>query len=340
MSATKVAVVIPTWNGLGHLGACLDALATQERLADEVVVVDNGSVDGTDAYLRMRAGLVRTVTLRVNRGFAGGVNAGIAATDADMVVLLNDDAVPEPGWLAALISALYGAPPEVGFMSSKLLTIDGTVVESVGDFLDSSGAPGQIGHGEPDDGRFDDGREVFSGCGAATAYRRRMLDDVGLLDERFFAYYEDVDLCFRARLRGWRGELAPGARVRHRGSATSDTVPGMKTRLLARNGWWLVLKNVPGRLLPGVLLRLGAGAGFRTVRAIGTGSARYHLAGHAQALAGLLPVLRQRREIQRGRTVPASTVRGWLVPARLTSRLQAKVSASPATGPAAGQVQA
>lgn len=329
MSLT-VAVVIPTWNGLALLGPCLDALANQTRPADQVVVVDNGSVDGTTGFLVGLAPAVRTVGLATNRGFAGGVNAGIAATAADVVVLLNNDAVAEPGWLAALLAVLEAAPADVGFVSSKLLAPDGRTVESVGDFLDSSGAPGQIGNGEPDDGRFDDVQDVFSGCGAATAYRRTMLNEVGVFDERFFAYYEDVDLCFRARLRGWRGELAPGARVVHTGSVTSDRVPGMKIRLCARNGWWLVLKNVPAPLLPGVLLRLGAGAAFRMGRAVGrggAGEARHHVAGHLQALAGLPGILSERRAVQRARTVELATVRGWLVPARLPSRLKVKIRA-------------
>jgi GT2 family glycosyltransferase len=332
MTATmlRVAVVIPTWNGLDLLRACLDALAAQTRAADEIVVVDNGSIDGTDDFLAAGpptgGALLRPVRLPINRGFAGGVNAGIAATSADVLVLLNNDALPEPGWLAALLEHLSGAPAAVGFVSSKLLAPDGRTIESVGDFLDSSGAPGQIGHGEPDDDRFAAPREVFSGCGAATAYRRTMLTEVGGFDERFFAYYEDVDLCFRARLRGWRGELAPGARVRHQGSVTSDRVPGLKTRLCARNGWWLVVKNVPGRLLPGVLLRLAAGAAFRTARAVGTGGARFHLRGHLEALAGLPGVLADRRSIQRSRTVQVAQVRGWLTPARLPSRLRAKIT--------------
>jgi GT2 family glycosyltransferase len=325
MTGLSIAVVIPTWNGLVQLAPCLDALAAQTHRADEVVVVNNGSSDGTHDYLRSRLDLVHTVTLPSNRGFAGGVNAGIAASDADVVVLLNDDTVPEPGWLAALMAGLADASPRVGFVSSKLLRPGGTTVESVGDFLDSSGAPRQVGHGEPDDGRFEDRRDVFSGCGAATAYRREMLADVGPFDERFFAYYEDVDLCFRARLRGWRGELVPGARVVHLGSVTSDTVPGMKTRLCARNGWWLVVKNVPASLLPGVLVRLAAASGFRTLRAVRDGGARHHVAGHLEAVAGLPWALAERRRVQRTRTVDTATVRAWLVPSRLQSRLRDKV---------------
>ncbi len=310
----SIAVVIPTWDGWDLLEGCLESLSTQTRAADQVIVVDNGSIDGTQRQIRARFPQVQVERFETNTGFAAAVNAGIRASTTDAVVLLNNDAQADPGWLEALERAALTADSRVGFVTSKLLDADGAVIESVGDSIDRAGIAHQIGRGEPDDGRFEETRDVFSGCGGATLYQRSMLDDVGLFDERFFAYFEDVDLCFRAQLQGYRGVLAPDARVRHLGSATSTRVPGLKARMSARNGWWLVLKNVPAPLLGPTLARMAAVSAVRLAfaakddRAACAAAAR----GHLEAGRQLRGVLADRRVIQDKRVMPVSELRRQL----------------------------
>jgi hypothetical protein len=151
-----------------------------------------------------------------------------------------------------------------------------------------------------------------------------MLEELGGFDEKFFAYYEDVDLCFRGQLLGYRGVLAPGARVRHIGSATSGRVPGMKMRLTMRNGWWLVIKNVPTALLPRVLLGLALAHLGNGGYAVRTGCFRAYLQGHWQALRGLRRILGDRREVQSTRCVSTRTLAKQFVPAHVAGRILRK----------------
>ena len=317
-----IAVVIPTWDGWSLLERCLASLLAQTRPPDEVVVVDNGSSDGTVDHLSERHPAVRVVRFDTNTGFARAVNSGIAASMSDAVVLLNNDARPEPGWLEELERVTLAADPLVGFVTSKILDAEGLFIESIGDFVDRAGVPHQARHGSPDIGGTELPGDVFSGCGGATLYLRSMLREVGEFDERFFAYYEDVDLCFRAQLMGYRGLVAPTARVRHAGSTTSARVPGMKTRLSTRNGWWLVTKNAPAALLAPMLVQLTAVSAVRLALAALSGPTELRAAarGHGEALRGLPRVVADRREIQARRVVSARELRRELPPARLVVR--------------------
>jgi GT2 family glycosyltransferase len=318
----QIAVVIPTWDGWPLLQACLRALADQTRAADQVVVVDNGSVDQTLERLAERYPSVLVVPFAMNTGFARAVNAGIAASTGDAVVLLNNDAQPDPTWLEELERTALSAGPAIGFVTSKIVDAEGLVVESIGDFVDRAGVPHQGGHGRSDSGVPEAPHEVFSGCGGATLYRRSMLTDVGEFDERFFAYYEDVDLCFRAQLMGYKGLVAPSARVRHVGSVTSARVPGMKTRLSTRNGWWLVIKNAPPLLLVPMLCQLAA---VNAVRLLfnardGVSELEAALRGHGQALRALPSVIADRRGVQARRVMRTRELRRRLPRARLVAR--------------------
>ncbi len=328
IEAPPVAVVIPTWNGRDLLAECLRALARQTVAPAETVVVDNGSTDGTRELLAAEFPHVKLVAFDRNTGFAHAVNAGIRATTTPWVALLNNDAQPEPDWVERLAAAAAAAPEPVGFLASKILSLDGTLVDSAGDFLDSSLAAGQRGHREPDDGRYDEPGPVLSACGGATLYRRAMLDRLDGFAERYFAYYEDVDLALRARLAGWDGSYVPAARVRHHVSATSGRQPGMKRRLSIRNSWYLVVRTVPGpvlrRHLPAFLLRQA----LWLVAAAREGEARAALRGLVAAFAAMPRLLAERRAIQASAVVPPEEVARWLVPAGLAGRVARKVLGS------------
>lgn len=318
------AVVIPTWNGAMVLSRCLQALPP-DTLA-HVIVVDNGSLDGTASMLAERFPDVQTVHLDTNLGFAAAANAGIRAAGGRDVVLLNNDTVPSPQWLGQLLSAVAAASEDVGFVTSKILRLDDGRIDSAGDLLTSGGFAAQRGHNQVDAGQYDEATVVFGGCGGATWFRRAMLDDVGGFDERFFAYLEDVDLCFRAQLRGWHGRFAPRAVVGHEVSATASTVPGFKRYQSARNSWYLLIRCMPAplllRALPGFLLKqVGT-----LVLAVFQGEARAMLAGSAAGLRAIPTLLASRREIQADSRVPAAEVEELLAPAHYHRRVKELLS--------------
>jgi len=323
-----VAVVIANWNGAVHLAPCLAALRRQTirgRMA--VLVVDNGSTDDSLALLARNADFVRVIANPTNTGFAAASNQGIVAAGfSEFVALLNNDAAPEPGWLAEMVRVM-GEDPRIGICTPKVLAAtDRRVFDNAGQALFADGLTRGRGRLQEDIGQFDRQEEVFGPSGCAPLLRRRMLDEVGLLDEGFFAYCEDADLAFRARLRGWRCIYVPTAVVSHHFSATTDAFSAFKALHVERNRVWLALKNLPLPLLlvsPAfTLLRYGwqavgaltgRGASGRFVAA-GSRSALavILLRAYLQALRGLPRALRQRRDIQRTRTVSAWEVWRWL----------------------------
>jgi GT2 family glycosyltransferase len=315
VSAPRVAVVVPSWDGAEHLPACLDSLAAQTA-PHLVVVVDNGSRDGSAQLVLERYPHVHLVALKRNRGFAGGVNAGIdAALDAgcELVALLNNDAVAEPEWLAHLV-AEADAHPEAGIVGAKLLTWDGTHLDSTGDRYSLWGMPTPRGRGEPDDGRYDDDRDLFAASGGASLYRAELLRATGGFDEAFFAYYEDVDLSFRAQLAGWRVRYAPAARVRHRIGGTSSRVPDFARFHVLRNLVYLFVKDVPTALLPRCLPRFVLLYAALVVSGVVRGHARVTLRAAGAALLRLPVLLARRRAVQATRTVPVERVAALLEP--------------------------
>jgi GT2 family glycosyltransferase len=246
----KVSVVIPNWNGAEDLPACLDSLLHQS-LIPKIIVVDNGSVDESLDILEKRYPAVEVVKLPKNHGFAGGVNAGIkrAMEDGSVYIgLLNNDATAEPRWLSSLVNHLDDKP-KVGMATAKILSATGEYLDSTGDYYTSWGLPYPRGRREADTGKYDKDTEIFAASGGASLYRTKMLQEIGLFDEDFFAYYEDVDLSFRAQLAGWKVAYVPAARAHHHIGGTSSKISGFATYQTMKNLPWLMWKNVPGRIL-------------------------------------------------------------------------------------------
>lgn len=293
---TSVAVVIPTWNGAGLLPSCLDALAAQTRTPDHVVVVDNGSEDGSPALLSRSYPGVEVVRFDRNRGFAAAVNAGIRATDTELVALLNNDAVPDPSWLDGLVTALGG--DRVGMVASKIVAADDPrVLEGIGLEVDRDGNPSQIGDGERDGPRFATPREVFGPIAAAALYRRRLLDEVGTFDEKFFAYLEDVDLAWRARRSGWSCRYTPDAVVTHRRASTGRRIPRRIRYLGRRNHVWLMVKNADALTLARFVLRQPLRDAVEVLRLLVRGrlvDAGLLIAARAAGIAGVPRMLYRR----------------------------------------------
>ncbi|MFN3705145.1 MAG: glycosyltransferase family 2 protein [Thermoflexales bacterium] len=323
MSSPLVSVVIPTARGRRWLPTCIAALRAQTFRDFEVVVVDNGSSDGSAAWLAAQPD-VRVIRNASNLGFAAACNQGIRAGDAPFVALLNDDAQPEPQWLEALLRAMREPqalvagvqPAQVGACASLMLFADRPgVVQSAGIAVDRAAIAWDRLRGYPADcAEAQRPREVFGASGGACLYRRAMLDAVGLFDERFFAYLEDVDLAWRAQRAGWRCLYVPQARVLHYTSATSGEGSAFKNRLLGRNKVWLAAKNARLRDAPIIAL-------YDLAAVVYAGIVR----GEWSHLAGRLEGMRRIQEFARrravGRHAPAfdPLVAPWRVPRRFDS---------------------
>ncbi len=244
----RVSVIIVNWNGLHLLPACLAALARQTRAADEIVVVDNGSEDGSQAWLQQqRFSGLKSVFLAENTGFSGGNNAGFKVATGDVIVLLNNDAEPEPDWLAEALPLL--AAPDVGAVACKILRSDRKHIDKVGHLIFRDGQNRGRGTGLLDDGRFDTLEEVLWPDGCAAFYRRDALalccGEAGLFDDDFFLYAEDAELGMRLRWAGYRCLYQPKAVVVHRHSASLGKFSARKLYYIERNRLWLVVKTFP-----------------------------------------------------------------------------------------------
>jgi GT2 family glycosyltransferase len=285
------------------LAKVLPTVAAQSYRDFATLVVDNGSEDGTLDYLRAEWPDVGVLALPSNVGFAAAVNRGISATRGDYVALLNNDVELDPDWLGELVAALDDHR-EAASATPKLLGYhDRDVLDGAGDELSWSGVCTRRGYRRPDVGQYDIPEQVFSACGGAALYRRSAFDRIGPFDEDFFAYLEDVDWGFRARLAGYGCRYVPSSRAYHMGGATTDRIDGLGAYLRRRNLIALVLKNYPARSLlrhlPDLLLEQVLGF----VLSISQGTVRSQLRAWRDALLQIPATLRKRRDIQRARVI-------------------------------------
>lgn len=303
---TRVAVVIPNWDGRRWLPGCLDSLLEQTRPTDEVVVVDNGSTDSSPAMVRADYPWARVLALGRNTGFAFACNRGVEAVDADYVALVNSDVVLAENWIETMVRAMEGEPAAASVACKMVDLKDPSVLYDAGDVLRRDGACDQRGRFLPDDGRWDDPGEVFAACAGAALYRRdAFLAADGGFDERFFAYLEDVDLGLRLRSAGWTCRYEPRAVARHAGGGTAGKLARPVPSWVERNTLLLVARAFPLRWLPLVAYRqLGWAWHAARSRALGA-----FLRGAAAALP-LLPryALRERPRLRRNARVPVEQV--------------------------------
>lgn len=243
----QAAVIVANWNGLEHLRICVPAVLAQDYPHFQVVVVDNGSTDGSVAWLRSEFPQVRLICNDGNYGFARATNQGVRATTGGYAAALNNDTRPEPGWLTEMVDAMEMGE-KVGMVASQIrLAHRPDLMDSAGIEVDVLGIAWNRHFGRPVAQETAEVVEVFGPCGAAALYRREMLDEVGLFDERYFAYYEDVELAWRARRAGWRCLYAPNARVLHLHSATGRQGSAFKAYHLSRNRVWTFIQHYPTR---------------------------------------------------------------------------------------------
>jgi GT2 family glycosyltransferase len=296
-----VAVLIPSWNSLELLRPCLASLRGQ-GVELETLVVDNGSSDGTVAYLEREG--VPHLSLPTNIGFARAMNIGAARVRADTILALNADTVAEPGAVRALLGALE-ADASLGGVQPRILQLEGDMSDpdrarlySLGQALTRDGRAFELGAGENQSAEHLLARRVFGVCGAACLLRRELFERLGGYDERYFSFYEDVDLNVRAQIAGWRFAYVPEAVVWHLGNA-SWQAQAMKpsawnARLVARNRLATQAKFMPLRALPRIFaIEVGA-----LLRAVRQGRFRATLRGKLEGLFLLPAMIRDRRRLR------------------------------------------
>ena len=292
-----VSIVVLNYNGKQFLDDCLTSIAAQSYRDFEVIVVDNASTDGSVEHLDANYPWVRVVRNKKNLGFAGGTNAGIRQANGEFIVTLNNDTRADSRFLACLVEPMR-AHADVGMCASKMLLADGRI-NSAGICISRSGAAWDRGMFEPDLGQYDAREEVFGACAGAALYRKEMLDEIGLFDEDFFLYMEDVDLAFRARLAGWNCIYVPEAKVFHHHGGTAGVGSDLSVYYGNRNVIWYAIKDFPTRLLitslPFIIARNLALIPYYALR----GQGRVILKSKVDALKGVTTMLRKRRDVVR-----------------------------------------
>ncbi len=241
-----VSVIIVNFNGRKFLPDCLSSLFKQTYSPFEVLFVDNASQDGSVDFIKADYPSVRFFIQKENLGFAGGSNAGIREARGEYILTLNNDTVVCPEFIQELVQPMI-QDPSVGMCASKMVFPDGRI-NSTAICISRSGAAWDRGGGKQDQGQYDAAEEVFGPCAGAALYRRTMLDEIGLFDEDFFLFMEDVDLAFRARLAGWRCMYVPTARVVHIHGGTAPVGSDDAIYYGNRNILWYVVKNFPLRI--------------------------------------------------------------------------------------------
>ena len=223
-----ISIVLVNWNGKRFLSDCLHSIAAQSYQPTEVLIVDNASTDGSQELLlrEQRHYHYQLVCNECNLGYCGGANLGIRQTRGKYILVLNPDVILDVTFLEQLFD-IAEQNPNFGILTGKLLRFDRRTLDSTGQFLRKNFSPLERGYGEPDQGQYEQPGFVFSACGAAAWYRRAMLDDIQIngeyFDESYFAFYEDLDIGWRAQLLGWNAYYVPTARAYHyRGGGLSE----------------------------------------------------------------------------------------------------------------------
>jgi GT2 family glycosyltransferase len=301
-----VTVIIVNFNGGDYLLRCLSCLAEQDMQPERIVLIDNGSTDGSSAAARewvtrdgRLASRLEQIDSAVNVGFAVANNRAVADCETEFVALLNPDAFPDTGWLTALLAAARQHPEAASFGSWQRLDGRPGLLDGVGDVYHMSGVAWRDGHEKMRGDRYEPDAEIFSSCGAAALYRRQAFLEVGGFDEDFFCYFEDVDLGFRLRLAGHAARAVAAAGVSHVSSASTG---GSRSDFAVyhghRNLVWCFVKNMPFPLvvllLPGHIALLVYDLALFTLRGRGwaVAMAKWH------SVLGLPKFLRKRRAVQ------------------------------------------
>lgn len=245
MQETKVTVVIPNYNGIKYIRDCMDSLRKQEGIPFDLLVVDNGSEDGSLEVLQEEYTEARVIALEENTGFCHAVNLGIQNSNTPYVILLNNDTVVKPGFVEALVKTIEESERIFSVSSMMLSMTDENIIDDAGDGYSMFGWAYARGKGKIAV-RYEKRAEIFAACGGAAIYRKEVFGKIGYFDENHFAYLEDIDIGYRARIYGYRNVYEPAAKVVHAGSATSGSrYNEFKTKLSSANNAYMIAKNMP-----------------------------------------------------------------------------------------------
>jgi GT2 family glycosyltransferase len=297
-----ISIIVVNWNGKNLLDDCLGSIFNQTIKPDEVILVDNGSTDGSPDYVTEYFPQVKLIRLKENKGFCGGNNIGFKYASGNFIALLNNDTLVSPPWLEELLQAMK-ADDRIGLCASCMLNyFNPGYIDTAGDGYDVCGIGFKIGNGRPINKHNRPGR-VFGACAGAVLLRRSMIDEIGLFDEDFFAVGEDIDLCFRAKLSGYSCAYVPNAKVYHKVSQTVGVGSDFLLYHSRRNLEYTYLKNMPLLLLL-ITLPLHLLYNLMTlIQSIRERKLIIFLRAKRDFLCGLVVTLRKRRQIQKMRNV-------------------------------------
>jgi len=241
-----VSVIILNWNGKRYLKECLLSLKKQTYKNFEVILVDNGSADGSVDYIKDNFGdFVKLIENKANLGFAEGNNIGIRNSSGKYILLLNNDTKADPLWVEELVKVAE-SDDKIGMCASKILSLDDPkIIDNVGHLIYKDGLSRGRGRLEYDQGQYDNIEEVFLPSGCAALYRKKMLNEIGEFDKDFFAYSDDTDIGIRGRLAGWKCMYVPGAVIYHKYSGSTSPYALFKAFHAERNRLWIAIKYFP-----------------------------------------------------------------------------------------------
>ncbi len=281
------------------------SLRNQTFADHEVILVDNNSTDDSVVHVNSHYPEVKLIPLNQNLGFTGACNAGYDVAQGEFILLLNNDTEADPEWLGAMIRT-FRRHPKVGIVASKIMLYDQRDhFHAAGDYYLKCGIPGNRGVWQRDEGQYGLEEPVFAACGAAAAYRRTLVEDIGFLDDDFFFSCEDVDMAWRAHLAGWQVLYAPSAIVFHKLKATGGSITG--SYYDGRNFLYLLWKDYPSSLLRrnwSLILRSQFNITWQALRAWRGPAARARLRGQFAGLLGIFTMLPKRNQIQANRRIP------------------------------------
>lgn len=316
---TRVAVVVLNWNCAEDTIRCVDSLLDQKPLKPDVIIVDNFSSDNSVEILTARYSYKDSVNLIINSynaGFAGGVNAGFRQCldkTYDFIGTLNPDAIADELWLGQLLEGFAG-DDRVGIGVGLLLDPSGEIIDSAGELYSSWGIPSPRARGEASNNAPTDREYVFGATGGAVIYKADLLRTIGLFDERFFMYYEDADLSFRAQLAGFKVIYNPKAIAYHKTGSSSRHISGLTTRQALSNLPVVFIKNVPLRLWNTILPRFIIAYGLFLGRAIMSRRFYAALVGFSTSISLIPHAFTRRFSIQRDRVVSIKYIKSIIYP--------------------------
>ena len=303
-------MIVLNWNGADDSIACIDSLCAQHADIPDIILVDNASSDDSverfeEYIVQHKKTHIQLIKSETNTGFAGGINQGVTAAlerGYEYIGTLNPDATADENWTRALIDELE-RHKDAGLIGGQLQRSDKKTLDSTGDFYTTWGIPGPRGRGQSVETAPTESEAVFGITGGGFIARAELFQTVGLFDEAFFMYFEDVDLCFRAQLRGFKIRYTPRAIAYHKISASTNKVPGLAVKQTFKNLPLLFWKNVPRGLMPVILPRFFISYTLILGHAIAKGHSGPALDGFFRSLALLPHALRERKKIQSSRTV-------------------------------------